>query len=98
MEEARKTKRQANKIKDEHMPRISGLIFSADSIKDTIATAKHLLEFTDEVVIVYSKSYKDYKSFISWRCSLYISAFPESRSAFAATVLLNLSSTSSIAM
>ena len=36
------------------MPKISGLIFSADPIKETLATAKHLLEFTDEVVIVYS--------------------------------------------
>ena len=47
------------------MAKISGLIFSADPIKDTLAAAKHLLEFTDEVVIIYSKSYKDYKSFIS---------------------------------
>ena len=47
------------------MAKISGLIFSADPIKDTMAAAKHLLEFTDEVVIIYSKSYKDYKSFIS---------------------------------
>ena len=47
------------------MVKVSGLIFSADPIKDTVATAKHLLEFTDEVVIIYSKSYKDYKSFIS---------------------------------
>ena len=43
------------------MVKASGLIFSADSIKDTIATAKHLLEFTDEVVIIYAKSYNDYK-------------------------------------
>ena len=47
------------------MAKISGLIFSADPIKDTLAAAKHLLEFTDEVVIIYSKSYKDFKSFIS---------------------------------
>ena len=47
------------------MAKISGLIFSADSIKDTLAAAKHLLEFTDEVIIIYSKSYKDFKSFIS---------------------------------
>ncbi len=47
------------------MAKISGLIFSADPIKDTMAAAKHLLEFTDEVVIIYSKSYKDFKSFIS---------------------------------
>ena len=47
------------------MAKISGLIFSADPIKDTLAAAKHLLEFTDEVVIIYSKSYKDCKSFIS---------------------------------
>ena len=47
------------------MVKVSGLIFSADPIKDTVATAKHLLEFTDEVVIIYSKSYKDYKSFIT---------------------------------
>lgn len=47
------------------MAKISGLIFSADPIKDTMAAAKHLLEFTDEVVIIYSKSYKDCKSFIS---------------------------------
>ena len=45
------------------MPKISGLIFSADPIKETLAAAKHLLEFTDEVVIIYSKSYKDYKNF-----------------------------------
>ena len=36
------------------MAKISGLIFSADPIKDTLAAAKHLLEFTDEVVIIYS--------------------------------------------
>ena len=47
------------------MAKISGLIFSADPIKDTMTAAKHLLEFTDEVVIIYSKSYKDFKSFIS---------------------------------
>jgi hypothetical protein len=47
------------------MPKISGLIFSADPINETISAAKHLLEFTDEVVVVYAKSYKDYKKFIS---------------------------------
>ena len=41
-------------VKCEKMPKISGLIFSADPIKETLATAKHLLEFTDEVVIVCS--------------------------------------------
>ena len=45
------------------MPKISGLIFSADPIKETLATAKHLLEFTDEVVVIYSRSYRDYKKF-----------------------------------
>jgi len=45
------------------MSKISGLIFSADPISDTLATAEHLLEFTDEVVIVYAKSYADYKRF-----------------------------------
>jgi len=45
------------------MAKISGLIFSADPIKDTMAAAEHLLGFTDEVVIVYAKSYADYKRF-----------------------------------
>ena len=45
------------------MSKISGLIFSADPIRATLKAAKHLLEFTDEVVVVYSKSYKDYKNF-----------------------------------
>ncbi len=43
------------------MARISGLIFSADPIKETLAAAEHLLEFTDEVVIIYAKSHNDYK-------------------------------------
>jgi len=45
------------------MAKISGLIFSADPIKETQAAAEHLLEFTDEVVIIYAKSYNDYKKF-----------------------------------
>ena len=36
------------------MAKISGLIFSADPIKETLAAAEHLLEFTDEVVTIYS--------------------------------------------
>ena len=46
--------RQETGLVANDMPKISGLIFSADPIKETLAAAKHLLEFTDEVVIVYS--------------------------------------------
>ena len=45
------------------MPKISGLIFSADPIKETLATAKHLLEFTDEVVVLYAGTTSQYKKF-----------------------------------
>ena len=43
------------------MAKISGLIFSADPIKETLAAAEHLLEFTDEVVILYAGSKSQYK-------------------------------------
>ena len=45
------------------MPKISGLIFSADPIKETLAAAKHLLEFTDEVVVLYAGTTSQYKKF-----------------------------------
>ena len=45
------------------MPKISGLIFSADPIKETLAAAKHLLEFTDEVVILYAGTKQQYLKF-----------------------------------
>ncbi len=45
------------------MPKISGLIFSADPIKETLAAAKHLLEFTDEVVVLYAGTTAQYKKF-----------------------------------
>ena len=50
-------------VKSEKMPKISGLIFSADPIKETLATAKHLLEFTDEVVVLYAGTTAQYKKF-----------------------------------
>ncbi len=45
------------------MTNISGLIFSADPVKETLDTANHLLEFTDEVVILYAGTNVQYRRF-----------------------------------
>lgn len=65
------------------MTKISGLIFSADPIAETMEAARHLLRVADEVVIVYSKSYRDYRKLLTQKHDKRIRPFYAVRLGFA---------------